>query len=92
MVSTYTPLKALFFINLIDFDQGIGVLATARAKDLTYLKLSACSNVSDLSFVHLKKNCPNIRHIDLRECPQVTRNACHQFMSQYPPQTKLICN
>ena len=67
------------------------MLAQAKAKDLVCLKLSACGNVSDMSFIHLKK-CPNILLLDLRECPQVSRLECQRFMTNYPKHTKLVCN
>ncbi|XP_054166951.1 lysine-specific demethylase 2A-like [Oppia nitens] len=88
----------LTFVTRIDIsscrqitDFGIAGLATTKAKHLTELNLSGCRKISDMSLQSLRC-CPSIIHLDVRECPQVNRSACHQFISQYPPQTKLICN
>ncbi|XP_064461296.1 lysine-specific demethylase 2B-like isoform X2 [Ornithodoros turicata] len=62
-------------------DMGIAVLGAAKASRLTALDVSRCANVSDTGLEALRR-CTGLRHLDLRDCPQVTDTACRRFVAQ----------
>lgn len=62
-------------------DMGIAVLGAAKASRLTALDVSRCANVSDTGLEALRR-CVGLRHLDLRDCPQVTDAACRRFVAQ----------
>ncbi|KAK8762920.1 hypothetical protein V5799_034472 [Amblyomma americanum] len=62
-------------------DMGIAVLGAAKATRLTALDVSRCANVSDTGLEALRR-CVGLRHLDLRDCPQVTDSACRRFVAQ----------
>ncbi|XP_029823949.2 lysine-specific demethylase 2B isoform X2 [Ixodes scapularis] len=62
-------------------DMGIAVLGAAKASRLTALDVSRCANVSDTGLEALRR-CSGLRHLDLRDCPQVTDSACRRFVAQ----------
>ncbi|RWS16317.1 Lysine-specific demethylase 2B-like protein [Dinothrombium tinctorium] len=69
-------------------DMGIAVLGAAKSSKLTSLKLSSCSHISDTSLDALKR-CQNLKILDLRDCNQVTINACHKFIMTVNSKSKL---
>lgn len=62
-------------------DMGIAVLGAAKASRLAVLDVSRCPNVSDTGLEALRR-CVGLRHLDLRDCPQVTDAACRRFVAQ----------
>jgi len=70
-------------------DMGIAVLGAAKATKLKSLNISSCNNISDTSLDSLRR-CSSIVHLDVRDCPQVTVSACHQFISLNQSKNSLI--
>ncbi|RWS25489.1 Lysine-specific demethylase 2B-like protein [Leptotrombidium deliense] len=69
-------------------DMGIAVLGAAKSSKLTTLKLSSCGNISDTSLDALKR-CQHLKHLDLRDCNQVSVGACHKFILTINTKTRL---
>jgi hypothetical protein len=61
-------------------DMGIAVLGAAKATKLKSLNISSCNNISDTSLDSLKR-CSSLAQLDVRDCPQVSINGCHKFVS-----------
>ncbi|XP_013776610.2 lysine-specific demethylase 2A-like isoform X2 [Limulus polyphemus] len=68
-------------------DMGIAVLGAAKSNRLTVLDVSSCANISNTSLEALRQ-CSSLSYLDMRECPQVTEDACQKFVNQ--SQQKLI--
>ncbi|XP_056593131.1 lysine-specific demethylase 2B isoform X1 [Triplophysa dalaica] len=65
-------------------DQSVNILTaagTTTRDSLTHINLSVCNRVTDLSLTYFKR-CGNICHIDLRDCKQVAKEGCEQFIAE----------
>lgn len=70
-------------------DMGISFLAASKTTKLTALNLSSCSNITDTSLEALKR-CPNLVHLDVRDCNQVSTSICQNFIASSATKTKLM--
>ncbi|UYV68272.1 KDM2A [Cordylochernes scorpioides] len=59
-------------------DMGVAVLGATKSSRLAMLDVSYCSHITDTSLEVLRR-CPNLTHLDMRHCSQVSPAACLKF-------------
>ncbi|XP_076334005.1 lysine-specific demethylase 2A-like isoform X2 [Tachypleus tridentatus] len=68
-------------------DMGIAVLGAVKSNQLRVLNVSSCANISNTSLEALTQ-CSSLSYLDMRNCRQVTEDACQKFVNQ--SQKKLL--
>ncbi|KAG8037950.1 hypothetical protein GUJ93_ZPchr0024g29092 [Zizania palustris] len=62
--------------------------ASGFQSELRFLKISSCVRVTVAGVRNVIESCRALEHLDVRSCPQVTRQSCEQAGLQFPGSCK----